>query len=309
MSNILTDKKILVTGGRGFLGSHIVKKLIERGVQPENIFSPSSSELDLRKPEDCESAVRGKEIIIHAAGITGDSQFHRDHPADIFYGNLIMGMELMEAAHRENVEKFVAIGSATEYPKSANMPFSEKEIWEGLPEPVHAPYALAKRALMAQGQAYRAQYGFHAIHLIMTSVYGDGARDESGPIPSLIKRIISAQRSGEDSVVVWGTGKPMRDFLYVDDAAEGIVLAAEKYDNPDPVNLGSGREISIKDAVGLIAEIIGFKGNLVFDATKPDGQMRRVLDISRAEQQFGFLAKTSLEEGLRKTIKWYNSQI
>lgn len=305
----LAKKKILVTGGHGFLGSHIVKKLLERGVSEANVSAPSSSELDLRKKENCVRAVKGMEIVIHAAGNTGAMQLHRDRPAEVFYDNLIMGMELMEAARLGGAIKFLTIGSATEYPKDAKMPFSENEIWDGLPEPVHAPYAAAKKALMVQGQAYKMQYGFNAIHLLMTNMYGPNARDESAVIPSLIKRIIAAQRSDISSIVVWGTGKSTRDFLYVDDAAEGIILATEKYDDAAPVNLGSGSETSIKDLAGLVAEIVGFNGNIVFDTTKPDGQPRRVLDVSCAEREFGFAAKTSLKDGLRKTIEWYNGQI
>lgn len=305
----LTKKKILVTGGHGFLGGHIINKLLERGASKENISAPSFSELDLRKRENCKTAVDGKEIVIHAAGITGAAQFHKDHPAEIFYDNLIMGIELIEAARLEGVEKFVVIGSATEYPENANPPFSEKEIWNGFPEAGHAPYSIAKKALIAQARAYREQYGFLAIHLLMTGMYGPNAGDESGPIPSLIKRIKKAKSSDADSVVVWGTGKPTRDFLYVEDAADGILSAAEKYDDAEPVNIGSGSEISIEDLARIIAKIISFSGRLVFDATKPDGQARRILDVSRAERQFGFRAATKLEDGLRKTVGWYNGRI
>jgi len=305
----LKDKKILVTGGGGFLGSHLVQRLLGRGVSRELIIVPRAGDCDLRIRENCESIVQGVDVVIHAAGTTGNTEFHRDHPAEIFYDNLTMGVELMEAARVAGVEKFVTIGSATEYPENAPLPFREENLWIGFPEPLHAPYTIAKKMLLVQAQAYRAQYGFNAIHLLLTNMYGPGNEAKGGfVITNMINRMLAAKDTGQAVVEAWGTGVPTRDFLYVEDAAEGIVLAAEKYDKPDPVNLGSGWEISIKELTETISHLTGFGGEIRWDVSKPDGQMRRMLDTRKAERELGFRAGTSFEDGLRKTVEWHKSR-
>ena len=302
----ITKEKILVTGGGGFLGSHIVSRLLAKGAPRENIFAPRSHELDLRTVKDCEAAVKRMTVVIHAAAITGNAELHRAHPADIFYDNAVMGIQLLKAAVEAGVKKFVTIGSATEYPDAAKSPLKEAELWDGFPEATHAPYSIAKRALLSYGQACRTQYGMSVIHLLMTGMYGPGADANSGPIPSFIERIADAKKMNKDSVVAWGTGKPLRDFLYIEDAAEGIIAAMEKYDGSEPMNIGSGNEISIKDLMTRIAQLLDFQGEIVWDPTKPDGRMRRCLNITQAQNAIHFKVSTSLEEGLKKTIQWYN---
>jgi GDP-L-fucose synthase len=295
--------KIVVTGGAGFLGSRVIARLVAGGLRQEDMLAPRSEEYDLTVRANCESVVAGAEIVVHAAGITGGGEFHRDHPGEIFYKNIVMGIELMEAARKAGVKKFVTIGSAAEYPEDAPLPLREETLWDGAPEGLHASYASAKRALLAQGQAYQQQYGFRAIHLLMTNMYGPGDKtDEGFVIPMMIERIRNAKAKGDAFIEVWGSGTPTRDFLYVDDAAEAVVLAAEKYDKPEPVNIGSGQEISIKELVATIAELMDFQGEIRWNTAKPDGQARRALDASRAEREFGFQATTSLREGLKKTF-------
>ncbi len=301
----LKDKKILVTGAGGFLGQHVVRELISRGVPENNIFTPSSKELDLRDRKNCEVAVKGQEVVFHLAGNTGNVELSRNRPADVFYDNLIMGVELMDAARIAGIEKFVTIGSALEYPDNATLPFNEKDLWSGPFEPFHAPYTIAKKMLLVQAQAYRKQYGFNAVHLILTSMYGPGEHIDGGPIPSFINRIQKAKKVGADFIEAWGTGNPTRDFLYVEDAVRGIMLVAEKYDKSEPINIASGREISIKELVQLIASLMDYKGEIRWDTSKPDGQPRRILDISRAQEEIGFKAETGLNEGLRETIEWH----
>jgi len=304
------DKKILVTGGAGFLGSYIVDKLIkERGVNPRDIRIPRSRDMDLRKWENCVEAVNGMDIVIHLAAKVGGIGFNRKYPATLFYDNAVMGIQLMEAARREGVEKFVAIGTVCAYPKFTSVPFKEENLWNGYPEETNAPYGIAKKILIVQAQAYRNQYGFNAIYLLPVNLYGP--RDNFHPeyshvIPALIKKMVDARFEGKNEVVVWGTGNPSREFLYVEDAADGILLATEKYNKADPVNLGTGREITIKDLVRLIIELTKYEGKLLWDTFKPDGQPRRCLDTSKAKKEFGFEAKTNLNEGLRKTIEWYS---
>lgn len=305
----LKTKKILVTGGKGFLGSHVVEKLLARGVPKENIFVPISLEYDLRKLENCQKVVKNQDIVIHLAAKVGGIGLNREKPGELFYDNLIMGVQLMEEARKAGVEKFVAIGTICAYPKFTPVPFKEENLWNGYPEETNAPYGLAKKMLLVQAQAYRQQYGFNAIYLLPVNLYGP--RDNFDPssshvIPALIKKVYEAQKESRNYIEVWGTGKATREFLYVEDAAEGIILAAEKYDKPEPVNLGAGFEISIKDLVELICKLMNFKGEIRWDTTKPDGQPRRCLDTSRAEKEFGFKAKTKFEEGLKKTIDWYS---
>jgi len=301
----LKYKKILVTGGAGFLGQHIVSKLKNKGVQKEDILIPRSQDLDLRVKENCEKVVKGINVIIHAAGATGGVDFHKRNPAIAFYDNLIMGVELMEAARKEAVEKFVTIGSAASYPDNAPLPYKEEDLWIGPPEETHAPYTVAKKMLLVQGQAYRRQYGLNVIHLLMTNMYGP-LEPISYVIPMLIDKITKAKTSG-GRVEVWGTGRPTRDFLFVEDAADGIILATEKYDKPEPVNLASGKEISISDLVNIVCRHMNFDGEVFWDTSKPDGQSRRLLDTSRAEKEFGFKASTDFSEGCEKTIRYHSS--
>ena len=304
------DKKILVTGGAGFLGSYIVDKLIkERGVNPRDIRIPRSRETDLRKWENCVEAVKDVDIVIHLAAKVGGIGFNRKYPATLFYDNAVMGIQLMEAARREGVKKFVAIGTVCSYPKFTPVPFKEEDLWNGYPEETNAPYGIAKKILIVQAQAYRKQYGFNAIYLLPVNLYGPGDNfhpEHSHVIPALIKKMVDAKLERKNEVVVWGTGKPSREFLYVEDAADGILLATEEYDKADPVNLGTGREITIKDLVRLIIEITKYEGKILWDTSKPDGQPRRRLETSKAKKEFGFEAKTNLNEGLRKTIEWYS---
>lgn len=305
------DKKILVTGGNGFLGKRVVQKLKEHGAREENISTPRSSEIDLRKWDDCVRAVQGQNVVIHLAAVVGGIGANREHPGQFFYENLMMGVQLMEAARLAKIEKFVAVGTVCAYPKFTPVPFKEEDIWNGYPEETNAPYGLAKKMLLVQAQAYRAEYGFNAIYLLPVNLYGPG--DNFNPasshvIPGLIRKISEAKKTNSPSVDVWGTGSASREFLYVDDAAEAIVLATQKYEKPEPINLGSGMEISIKDLVDTISRLMDFQGDIHWDSSKPDGQPRRCLDVSRAQREFGFRAKTSLEDGLKETITWYESQ-
>ena len=307
----LVNQKILVTGGAGFLGSFVIEKLRAKGVQDGNILIPRSSEYDFRTMEDCKKIMAGVDVVIHLAAKVGGIGFNREHPGELFYDNIMMGTQLMEAARLGGVKKFVAVGTICAYPKFTPVPFKEDDLWIGYPEETNAPYGLAKKMPLVQAQAYRAQYGFNAIYLLPVNLYGprDNFKPESSHvIPALIKKVHDAKTAGADHIDVWGTGSATREFLYVEDAAEGIVLATEKYDKEHPVNLGSGMEISIKDLITTICRLMNFKGELWWDATKPDGQPRRMLDVSRAEAEFGFKAKTGFEEGLEKTIEWYTTE-
>ena len=308
----IKDQKILITGGAGFLGSKVVAKLRERGVPEENIIIPRSSEHDLRIKEECEKVVEGIDIVFHLAAKVGGIGFNRENPGALFYDNMIMGAQMIEVAYRAGVKKFLSVGTVCSYPKFPAIPFKEDDIWNGYPEETNAPYGLAKKALMVQARGYREEYGFNIVPLIPVNLYGPGDNFDpksSHVLPALIKKVAEAKKTNATSVEVWGTGTPTREFLYVDDAAEGIVLAMEEYDKPEPVNLGSGVEISIKDLIAIIAKHMDFQGEVVWNTAMPDGQPRRLLDVSRAEKEFGFKAKTSFEEGLRKTIEWYNAQI
>ena len=306
------DKTVLVTGGAGFLGSALVRTLEQRGLAKENIRVPRSRDLDLRQWENCVEAVRDVDLVIHLAAKVGGIGYNMANPGSLFYDNAVMGIQLMEAARQAGVRKFVAVGTICAYPKFTPIPFREENLWEGYPEETNAPYGLAKKMLLVQAQAYRQQYGFNAIYLLPVNLYGPGDNFDpasSHVIPALIKKFVEAVETGAESVEVWGTGAASREFLYVDDAAEGIALAAERYDRPDPVNLGAGFEITIRDLATLIADLTGFTGEIVWDTTKPDGQPRRFLDVSRAEREFGFRAKTSFEDGLKATVEWYRQAV
>ena len=302
------NRRMCVTGGAGFLGSFVTEKLRQRGAN--EIFIPRYPEYDLVQPQDVERLLDDArpDVIIHLAAHVGGIGANRLHPAEFFYDNLMMGVQLMHQAWKRGVEKFVAIGTVCAYPKYTPVPFREDDLWNGYPEETNAPYGLAKKMLLVQAQAYRQQYGFNAIFLLPVNLYGPRDNfdlESSHVIPALIRKCIEAQESGQETVEVWGDGSPTREFLYVEDAAEGILLATERYNGADPVNLGSGFEISIRDLAELIRRLTGFEGKLVWDTSKPNGQPRRVLDISRAERYFGFRAKTDFEEGLRRTIEWY----
>ncbi|GAP09503.1 nucleoside-diphosphate-sugar epimerase [Bellilinea caldifistulae] len=302
------SRRVCVTGGAGFLGSFVTEKLRQRGAH--EIFIPRYPEYDLVQPQDVERLLDDArpDVILHLAAHVGGIGANRLHPAEFFYDNLMMGVQLMHQAWKRGVEKFVAIGTVCAYPKYTPVPFREDDLWNGYPEETNAPYGLAKKMLLVQAQAYRQQYGFNAIFLLPVNLYGPRDNfdlESSHVIPALIRKCIEAQESGQKTVEVWGDGSPTREFLYVEDAAEGILLATERYNGPEPVNLGSGFEISIRDLAELIRRLTGFEGELVWDTSKPNGQPRRALDISRAEKYFGFRARTNFEEGLRRTIEWY----
>lgn len=307
--NFLKDKKIVVTGGTGFLGTHVIRRLLSQGgVRRDDIFIPVFPEYDLRNMEDCRKALKGRHIVIHLAGVVGGIGFNKKYPAKAFYDNAAMALNTIEAARQEGVEKFVGLGSVCAYPKDIPVPFREEDLWKGYPEETNASYGLAKKFMLAQSQAYWAEYGLHAIHLLMLNLYGPGDNFDpvsSHVIPALIRKVYEAKKEGRDYIEAWGTGKPTRQFLYVEDAAEGIVLATERYDRPNPINLGSGQEISIKELAELICRLMDFGGEIRWDPTKPDGQPRRCFDVSKAEKEFGFTARTDFREGLQKTIAWY----
>ena len=302
------DKKILVTGGAGFLGSAVVDRLRSAGC--ENIFVPRSKEYDLRDEATIKRlyADAQPQLVIHLAATVGGIGANRLNPGRFFYDNAIMGIQLMEYARQFGVDKFVAIGTVCAYPKFTSVPFKEEDLWNGYPEETNAPYGLAKKMLLVQAQAYRAQYGFNAIYLLPVNLYGpqdDFDLEASHVIPALIRKCIEAKESGQRQIVLWGDGSPTREFLYVDDAAEGILLAAEKYDGSEPVNLGTGEEITIRDLAKLIAAEVQFTGELVWDTTQPNGQPRRCLDTTKAKTFFGFEAKRRLREGIAQTVRWY----
>lgn len=302
------DRRVLVTGGAGFLGSHLIRKLsIERHVERSNIIVPRSSQCDLRIFHNCEKVVKEVDIVIHLAARVGGIEYNQTHPGSLFYDNAIMGLNMMETSRLEGVQKFVGIGSVCAYPKDVPIPTMEEHLWMGYPEESNAAYGLAKKMLLVQSQAYRKQYMFNSIYLSLANLYGPGDNfdpRESHVIPALIYKMSEAKEKNLD-VTLWGTGKATRDFLYVKDAAEGILLATEKYDKPDPINLASGREISIKKLSEIIKKKVEFTGNILWDTTKPDGQPRRLFDISKAKRKFGFNPTTSFEAGLEETIRWY----
>ena len=304
-----TNSKILLTGGHGFLGQKVYQELLKNGAKAKNISRPGSKELDLRLPANCAKAVKGKDLVIHLAANVGGIGYNREHPGRLFYENAIMGIQLIEEARKVGVKKFVQVGTVCAYPKfPPHIPFKEDDIWMGYPEETNAPYGFAKKMLLAQLQAYRQEYGFNGIYVLPTNLYGPGDNfnpNSSHVIPALIKKFVDAVKHHQKQVTVWGTGKPSREFLYVEDAARGIVMAALRYEKGEPVNLGSHFEISIKNLASLIARLTGFKGKIVWDKTKPDGQPRRKLDVSRAKKEFGFASKINFKAGLKNTIDWY----
>src|SRR5713101_9434632 len=306
-----SNKRVLITGGAGFLGSFVVEKLRQRGCK--DILVPRRKDYDLVEMEAVKRIYKDTQpnMVIHLAARVGGIGANQANPGRFFYDNLMMGAQLMEVGRQASLDKFVAIGTICAYPKFTPLPFKEEDLWNGYPEETNAPYGLAKKMLLVQSQAYRQQYGFNSIVLFPVNLYGP--RDNfdlqtSHVIPALIRKCLEAKRSDASNIEVWGDGSPTREFLYVEDAAEGICLAAERYDSSEPVNLGSGMEVSIKDLVHTIKRMTGFTGEIVWDTTKPNGQPRRSLDTSRAERFFGFRAKTSFEEGLRRTIEWYKNQ-
>lgn len=305
----LSTKRITITGGKGFLGTHLVRKFREER-ECKNIFIADLQEYDLRHIEDIKRMLDSQmpDIVIHLAAVVGGIGANRENPGEFFYDNAIMGIQLLHEAYIRRIEKFVALGTICCYPKFTPIPFKEEDLWNGYPEETNAPYGLAKKMLLVQSQAYRWQYGFSSIFLMPVNLYGPGDNFDpksSHVIPVLIKKCFDAKENGDDQIVVWGTGKASREFLYVEDAAEAIIFATEKYNKSDPINIAAGFEITIKKLVELIVKLSDYKGKIVWDRSKPDGQPRRMLDTNKAREKFGFKAKTPFEKGLRKTIDWY----
>lgn len=310
-STFWSERRVCVTGGAGFLGRFVVEQLRNRGAA--EIFVPRHSDYDLTQPGCAERLLADArpDLVIHLAAHVGGIGANRDHPAEFFYENLMMGVQLMHAAWKQGVAKFVAAGTICAYPKYTPLPFREEELWNGYPEETNAPYGLAKKMLLVMAQSYRQQYGYNAIYLLPVNLYGPGDNFDlqtSHVIPAIIRKFLEAKEAGRAEVTLWGDGTPTREFLYAEDAAEGLVLAAERYDGPEPANLGSGKEISIRDLAVLIGQLTGFGGRIAWDTSKPNGQPRRALDTSRAEAYFGFRASTSFEDGLKRTIQWYLEQ-
>jgi GDP-L-fucose synthase len=304
----LKDKKILVTGGAGFLGRQVLDQLHKAGATAPKITVPRSRDYDLCTLEACQKVVEGQDIVIHLAAHVGGIGLNREKPAELFYDNLMMGTQLIDCAHKAGVEKFVCVGTICAYPKFTPVPFKEDDLWNGYPEETNAPYGIAKKALLVQLEAYRLQYGFNGIYLLPVNLYGPEDNfdpSSSHVIPALIRKVHEAQQRGDKTLPVWGDGSPSREFLYSTDAARGIVMATQSYNESEPVNLGTNYEITIRDLVELICELMGFDGELVWQTDKPNGQPRRCLDTQRAKEKFGFVAEMGFKEGLKKTIEWY----
>jgi GDP-L-fucose synthase len=304
----LKDKKIVVTGGAGFLGRQVLDQLYQAGATPDNITVPRSRDYDLCTMEACQKVVQEQDIVIHLAAHVGGIGLNREKPAELFYDNLMMGAQLIHCAHKAGVEKFVCVGTICAYPKFTPVPFKEEDLWNGYPEETNAPYGVAKKALLVQLDAYRLQYGFNGIYLLPVNLYGPEDNfdpSSSHVIPALIRKVHEAQERGDKTLPVWGDGSPSREFLYSTDAARGIVMATQVYNESEPVNLGTNYEITIRDLVELICELMGFDGELVWQTDRPNGQPRRCLDTQRAKEKFGFVAQMGFKEGLKKTIEWY----
>ena len=305
-----SGKKVLVTGGNGFLGSHVVNEL--KNLNVKDVFTPASKDYDLRNRTDCKKVLKDIDVVFHLASTSGGIMFLKERPAEAFYDNIMMGVNLIHEAKEAGIEKLIITGAVSSYPKLAPIPFNEKNIWDGYPDETNAPYGIAKRTLLVQSQAYRQQFDFNSIILFLTNLYGP--KDHFDPasatvIPALINKISSAKKQTEKSVSIWGDGTPTRDFLYVQDAVRGLMLAAEKYDEGLPINLGSDQETTINELVNLISKITGFKGQIKWDKSKPNGQPRRKVSNKLAEEKLGFKSETTLEEGLQKTIEWFQKHI
>ena len=311
MTDFWAGRRVTVTGGAGFLGSAVVRRLHEAGAT--EIFVPRVEDYDLRNPADIDRALADgrPDLVIHLAAVVGGIGANRENPGRFFYDNAIMGIQLIERSRLAGVAKLLTVGTVCSYPKLTPVPFREDDLWNGYPEETNAPYGLAKKMLLVQSQAYRDQYGFNAIYLIPVNLYGPGDNFDPGSshvIPALIKKCVDARERGDAFIEAWGTGSASREFLYVEDAARGIVLAAERYDGRDPVNLGVGSELTIRDLTELIVRLTGFRGEVRWDPTRPDGQPRRALETSRAREAFGFTSRTPFEDGLRATIEWYEAR-